>query len=182
MPADDDFAALFARAKGGCPDAVGALFTRYGPHVREVARRRLAKRLRARFDSVDCTQDVWLSFLKASVDRFEFPNERAFLGYLSGMAVNKIREERRRRATRKNDQELERPIAGEAQPLARQPTASQVAVAGERWDGLVGGLPDAHRQVLEMLRDGHSYDDIARRLDVHPKTVQRLLQRLRDRT
>src|SRR5262245_27885379 len=125
-PASDDFATLFAQAKGGCPDAVGILFTRYAPHVQEIARRRLAKRLRTRFDSVDCTQDVWLSFLRASVERLDFPNERAFLSYLSRMAENKIREEHRRRAALKNDFERERPIAEDTQPLSRQPTASQV--------------------------------------------------------
>ena len=32
--------------------------------------------------------DVWLSFLKASAERFDFPNEQAFVGYLSRMAAN----------------------------------------------------------------------------------------------
>src|SRR5207302_7006223 len=94
-PPTDDFAALFARAKEGDAGAVAELFTRYAPHVRAVVRRRLSNRLRPRFDSVDCTQDVWLSFLKASAERFDFPNEQAFVGYLSRMAANKIGEEHR---------------------------------------------------------------------------------------
>lgn len=181
-PADDEFAALFARAKAGCPEAVSALFTRYAPHVREVARRRLALRLRTRLDSVDCTQDVWLSFLKASVERLDFPNERAFLGYLSRIAVNKIGEEHRRRAAMKNDFLREQPLVGDTEPPAQQPTPSQVAVAGEQWDGMIGGLPGAHREILEMLRDGYTHAEIGRRLGVHKKTVQRLLQRLKGRT
>ena len=181
MPPPDDFAALFARAKGGCPEAVAALFTRYAPHVRAVVRRRLSNRLRPRFDSVDCTQDVWLSFLKASVERFDFPNERAFLGYLSKMAANKVWEEHRRRGAKKNDLTREQPIVGETEPPARQPTPSQVAAAGERWDGLVGGLPPTNRQVLEMLREGYTHDEIGDRLGFHKKTVQRLLQRLKGR-
>lgn len=180
-PPPDDFAALFARAKAGDEGAVAELFTRYAPHVRAVVRRRLSNKLRPRFDSVDGTQDVWLSFLKASVERFDFPNEAAFLGYLSKMAANKVWEEHRRRGAQKNDLNRERPIVGETDPPARQPTPSQVAVAGERWDGLVGGLTPAHRQVLEMLRDGYTHDEIGRRLGCHPKTVQRLLQRLKGR-
>jgi len=180
-PADDEFTALFARAKDGCPDAVSALFVRYAPHVREVARRRLALRLRTRLDSVDCTQDVWLSFLKTSVERLDFPNERAFLGYLSQMAVNKIGEEHRRRAAMKNDFLREQPLAGDNEPPARQASPSQIAVADEQWDGLIGRVPGAQREILEMLRDGYTHAEIGQRLVVHKKTVQRLPQRLKSR-
>lgn len=180
LPADD-FATLFVRAKSGDSAAVAELFTRYAPHVRAVVRRRLSSKLRPRFDSVDCTQDVWLSFLKASVERFDFPTEQAFLGYLSKMAANKIWEEHRRRGARKNDQGRERPIVGDTDPPARQPTPSQVAAADERWDGLVGGLTPTHRRVLEMLRDGYTHAEIGDRLGFHKKTVQRLLQRLQGR-
>jgi DNA-binding CsgD family transcriptional regulator len=32
-----------------------------------------------------------------------------------------------------------------------------------------------------MLREGYTHDEIGRRLGCHPKTVQRLLQRLKGR-
>ena len=81
----------------------------------------------------------------------------------------------------KNDLTRERPIVGDTDPPARQPTASQTAAAGERWDELVGGLNPTHRQVLEMLRDGYTHAEIGLRLGFHKKTVQRLLQRLEGR-
>jgi len=180
-PPFEDFSSLFARAKAGDSDAVAELFTRYAPHVQAVVRRRLSNKLRPRFDSVDGTQDVWLSFLKTSVERLDFPTETAFLAYLSKMAANKVGEEHRRRGAQKNDLNRERPIVGDTDPPARQPTPSQYAAADERWDGLVGGLPPTQRQVLEMLRDGYTHDEIGRRLGFHPKTVQRLLQRLKSR-
>ena len=180
-PPPDDFAALFARAREGDSEAVAELFRRYAPHVRTVVRRRLSNKLRSRFDSVDCTQDVWLSFLKASVERFDFPTEGAFIGYLSKVATNKVWEEHRRLGARKNDVTREQPIVGDTDPPARQPTPSQVAAADERWDGLVGGLNPTHRQVLEMLREGYTHAEIGDRLGFHKKTVQRLLQRLQGR-
>jgi RNA polymerase sigma factor (sigma-70 family) len=177
----EDFATVFARAKNGCPEALGELFTRYSPRVQAVVHRRLMQRLRTQLDSTDCTQDVWLSFLKVSLARLEFPDEKAFLGYLTRIAVNKLGEEHRRRTTQKNDLDREEaPLATE--PAARQATASQQAVAQERWEQLAADLTPPQRQMLEMLRAGCTHDEIGERLGIHPKTVQRLLQRLKPRT
>lgn len=180
MVPNEDFASVFARARTGSSEALAALYIRYAPHVREVVRRRLARPMRSRLDSVDCAQDVWLSLLKASVERLDFPDERSFLAYLTRMAVNKLGEEARRQTTRRSDRRREKPIVVETEPPARQPTPSQAALADERWAGLIGELPPAQREMVAMLRDGYTHEEIGRRLGVHKKTVQRLLQRLRD--
>lgn len=177
----EEFTTLFARAKRGCPEALGELFTRYSSRVQSVVHRRLMRQLRTQLDSVDCTQDVWLSFLKVSLARLEFPDEKAFLGYLTRIAVNKLGEEHRRRTTQKNDLGREDPSLA-TEPEARQATASQQAVAEEQWELLAADLSPPQRQMLEMLRAGCTHDEIGERLGIHPKTVQRLLHRLKPRT
>jgi DNA-binding NarL/FixJ family response regulator len=44
---------------------------------------------------------------------------------------------------------------------------------------MVRGLSPQHCRVLELLRDGHRAADIARRLDIHEKVIQRLRDQLR---
>ncbi len=172
-----DFADLFARAKEACPDALGELFKRYSPRVQAVVRRRLMHQLRCKLDSVDCAQDVWVSFLQASLQRLDFPDERAFLGYLVRIAVNKLGEEHRRQTTLKHDIAREEPIR-KAEPPGRDATVSQQAIAAEQWDRLAAGLTPPQRQMLELLRAGCTHAEIGERLGIHPKTVQRLLQKL----
>jgi RNA polymerase sigma factor (sigma-70 family) len=182
MPPESDFTELFARARAGCPEAAGALFARYADHVRAVVRRRLDRRLRDRLDSMDVTQDVWLSLLKGPVGRLEFPSERAFLAYLARMAANKIGEEHRRRAALRNGAGRDQPLARGTEPPSSQPTPRQLVVADERLEVLAAGLTPPQRAVLDLLTEGCTHEEIGRRLGIHPKTVQRLLQRIRDRS
>ena len=177
----EDFGALFASAKDGCPEALGELFTRYSTRVQAVVSRRMMTQLRGQLDSVDCTQDVWLTLLKRSLTHLQFPDEQAFVAFLTRIAMNKLGEVHLHRTTRKQDLKREERIVT-TEPPARAATVSQLAVAAEQWEKLAEGLPPAKLQMLELLRAGCTYGEIAQQLGVHPKTVQRLLQQLQPRT
>lgn len=178
----EDFGRLFARAKEGCPEALGELFTRYAARVQAVIHRRMARQLRGQLDSVDCAQDVWLTLLKRSLTHLRFPDEQAFLRYLTQIALNKLGEQYRIRTTLKNDVSREECIFPATEPPARTPTVSQAAIAGEQWERLAAGLPPAKRQVLELLRSGCTYAEISQQLGINQRTVQRLLDQLLPRT
>jgi RNA polymerase sigma-70 factor (ECF subfamily) len=64
------------------------------------------------------------------------------------------------------------------EPAARQPTPSQVAIANERWELFLKDQPAHYRQVLELLRQGHTHQEIATRLGLNEKTVRRLVRKL----
>jgi RNA polymerase sigma-70 factor (ECF subfamily) len=55
-------------------------------------------------------------------------------------------------------------------------------IAGEEWEQLRGRFPEGQRVVLELLRAGHSYEDIARLASVSVSTVNRIVRRLKDLT
>src|SRR5688572_23874581 len=57
-----DFSTLMQCVREGSADATKELLDRYGPHVLRVVRRKLNRKLRPKFDSVDFVQDVWASF------------------------------------------------------------------------------------------------------------------------
>jgi DNA-binding NarL/FixJ family response regulator len=59
-------------------------------------------------------------------------------------------------------------------------TPSKYVMADERWQRLTRNLPPAHLRVLELLREGHTNIEIADRLGIDRKAIQRIIDRLRE--
>jgi RNA polymerase sigma-70 factor (ECF subfamily) len=179
---EDDFHNLLDRARDGDQDAARILYTRYSSYVRAAVRRRLHPRLRRQYDSLDFVQDVWKSFLAAPGDRRQFDSPQALVGFLARVARNKVLEVVRLRfTTEKADITRELPLeaAGAGVP-GREPTPSQTAIAGERWESLVGKFPNSYRVILERLRAGYTYEEIAQQAGVSLSTINRIVRRLKD--
>jgi RNA polymerase sigma-70 factor (ECF subfamily) len=182
---NEDFRGLMDRVRSGSEEAAREMFDRYSGHIARVVRRRLSQQMRSQYDSVDFLQAVWASFFALPANRFEFTRTEELLGFLSRMACNKVIDAVRRRGTQKEGAGREQPVAGGApnpdeMPL-HQPTPSQEVIAEERWQRLLEGEEAPKRQVLEMLRLGHSYGSISRATGLDPKTIQRFLRRLFER-
>lgn len=178
MPGTADFLSLLEACRRREPAATAELVRRYLPHVRAAVRRRLATNMRLRFDSHDFAQDVWLSFFRAALDREDLCTETGLLAYLSQMARLKVAEEYRHQTTQKVGLTRAVPIAGTADAADREPTPSAVLIAADEWERITAGLPDRERQMLQMLRDGHTHADTAATFQLSEKTVQRLVRRL----
>lgn len=177
-----DIPQLLAAFRAGESAAADALYALCGPAIRAAVRRRLHDRLRTQFDSLDFVQDVWASFLAADPDRHEFATAEAVTGYLTRVAHNKVVEVFRRRFKTQKSAISREVAVGDAEPPAQAPSPSQRAIAGEAWERLLRGLPPGHRAVVERLREGHSYEDIARLTGVSLSTVNRIVRRLKDLT
>ncbi len=180
-----DFERLMERVRTGCPEAARELFEEYGGHIRLVVRRKMNRRLRSQYDSTDFTQAVWASFFTTSAEQFRFDTPEELVAFLAGMANNKLTEAYRNRVSAaKRDAGREQHFElGENDEVIiprdpRQPTPSQVLVAKEEWERLIEGLPSHYRLALELLRRGHTHAEVAERLDLSAKTIQRLLKRL----
>ena len=147
-----------------------------------------ARAPRPQDDSLDFLQDVWASFFVAP-DKCDFDDAQSLVSYLSRLAYHKVTDEYRRRFRgKKHDVHREQPLetAGPkpGEPLdvpMRGPTPSQVAIANERWERLVDGQPNCYRLVLDMLRLGHTHEEIVERTGLHRKVIQRLLQKITQR-
>lgn len=179
----DDIPKLLAAVRAGDPEASAEFYRRFGPFVRAAVRRQLHDGLRSRFDSIDFVQDVWASFLALPEDRYTFDSQGALVGFLTKVAYNKVIEVFRQRfGTQKHNVGRERPIAAHAdgEPLSPAATPSQWAVAGEQWERLLAQVPPGHRAIVELLREGHGYEDIARITGVSLSTVNRVVRRLKD--
>jgi RNA polymerase sigma-70 factor (ECF subfamily) len=185
-----EFTALMERVRAGDQEAARELYERYNEHVQRIVRWRLEERLRRQYDSMDLTQSVWASFFDVPAQQYTFGTPEELVAFLSRLAYNKVIDTRRKQlgTTRRGAEEHsldEEPAEEELPPLghtvpASTPTPSQYVMADERWQGLLRNLPPGHRRILELLREGHSQAEIADRLAVDRKAVQRLIDRLRD--
>jgi RNA polymerase sigma-70 factor (ECF subfamily) len=182
--APNEFAQLMERVRAGDPRAAQEVFDSYSEAIRRVVRRHLHQRLRNQYDSIDILQTVWASFFQVPPERYTFETPEALVHFLSQMAYNKVVDVfRSRLMTGKNNVNRQVSLnepAGELDNVlpVRQPTPSQLAIAEEHWERIIDGQPPRVRQVLEMLRVGHTQREVADRFGLHPKTIQRLLEKL----
>lgn len=181
-----DINALLGRIRDGDESAARELLARFEPQVRLVVRRQLPRLLRSRFDSIDFLQSVWATFfrrLRAGPERFEDP--RFLVSFLAQVAKNKIIDEYRRAASRKQDIRLEERLSSAGllsrELSADQDSASELAEANEAYDRLNDLLPEDRRGLLRLKLTGLSNRDIADRLGLSERTIRRVLEDLRRR-
>jgi RNA polymerase sigma factor (sigma-70 family) len=177
----DDFKTLLRGVLGGSREAADRLCRDYQPAIRRVVRRRLPQRLRVRYDSLDFVNDVWLSFFANPPVEANFDDPEELTYYLAKIARNKINEVERRARSPKEDLDREEPLdkanAGEGLPAA-EPTPSQIMGAEEEFRNMCRDRPPVQQRILELLRQGRSYSEIADALNTHEKTIWRLVRRL----
>ena len=184
---DSHFQTLVEKLRTGDIAAREDLVREYAGQIRTIVRRSLPDRLRQEFDSLDFAQDVWVSFLALPADRMVFPNPSALAGFLTRMARNKLIDTiRRRMGTQAHNIAREQPlqtVSNEAEreiPLvATDPSPSQELIARERVRSLEESLPEQYRSLVRLLESGLSHQEIADRLDVTTRTVERLVQKLK---
>ncbi|HMB08303.1 MAG TPA: sigma-70 family RNA polymerase sigma factor [Isosphaeraceae bacterium] len=185
---ESDLAGFLARIRAGDEAAARELLARYEPEVRLVVRRQLPRLLRSRFDSLDFLQSVWGSFFRrVRGDRGpdEFEDSRHLVAFLARAAKNKVIDEYRRAASRKQDMHREEPLWTERDRPKDLPadidSPSEVAQAREVFGRLCNLLPEERRSILELKAEGLSSRDIGARLGISERTVQRVLEDLRRR-
>jgi len=172
---------LMARIRDGDQDAVRELLDTYGAFLLHVIRRRLNALLRTQFDSADFVQAVWASFFAGRLADRDFASPEDLINFLAGLARHKVCDAARQRLkTDKRNLYRAHSLDGSAAALAgrepsRQPTPSQVAMAEEQWDRLLDGQPEHHRRILQLLREGHTQQEVAAELRLNEKTIRRVV-------
>jgi RNA polymerase sigma factor (sigma-70 family) len=174
--------ALLEKLTTGDDAAAEQVFRAYEPYLRMVVRRQLSPDLRAKFDSLDVVQSVWVHMLKGFRQagwRFaDRTHLRAFLVQLTRHRfIDRLR--RHRRAL-----ELEQPLTeaeGEDALHADDPEPFDVLQADELWEQLLELCPPAHREVLRLKRAGALTAEVAARTGLHEGSVRRILNALAKR-
>jgi len=186
---DLDFADLIARVRAQDEAAIAVLLSRFEADVRTMVRVRLPRALRNQFDSMDFVQAVWQSVLvRKGDDVGDFADAGKFRGFLAAVARNKVFEEHRRRTSMKYDLNREERLyvrRGERdvprEVRAPDPSPSESAQAGERLDQLIEGRSDHEKRVVELRRQGLTYEEVAEKLGCNERSVRRVIGELRSR-
>jgi RNA polymerase sigma factor (sigma-70 family) len=173
-----EFNRLLKKARTGCDPSAREIVDRFTPFMQRVIRRRLDRRLRSVFDSVDFSQSVWASFFAMAPQKQNFQAPEDLVRFLEQVARNKVVEQIRRRLGARNHRvQREIPLENEDELKARSPTASQEAIAQERWQQALKKQP-RHEEIMNCFRGGLSRKDIADRLGISERTVRRAIRRL----
>src|SRR3954447_13443640 len=102
---------ILVRIQQGDEHAAQELLACYEAEVRLVVRRQLPRLLRSRFDSLDFLQSVWGSFFhRIRTGPNDLREEQNLITFLAWAARNKVIDEYRRAATRKQDVRREEPL------------------------------------------------------------------------
>ncbi len=180
MTLSANFQDIFAKACQGSEADLRRLIDEYGPHLQRVVRHRLDERMRAKFDSLDFVQMVWMSFFADphAVERFDTPER--LIGYLAAMARNKVTDEERRRVRKRNGTSLERPIdeQTDAVPQANATTPSQFAMVREAYQIFEANESERDRAIVQLRMQGCTFREIAERMELHERTVRKIVERL----
>jgi RNA polymerase sigma-70 factor (ECF subfamily) len=170
---------LLGKLCSGDVSAAEQVFLAYEPYLRKVVRRQLPPRLRAKFDSVDIVQSVWVDLLegfRAAGWRFaDVAHLRAFL--LQATRHRFIDRVRQYQTGVEREQPLAR-MDPEQVPVAKQPRPSEVVQADDLWQKLLALCPPEHQAILRLRRQGHLLAEIAARTGLHVDSVRRILRRL----
>jgi RNA polymerase sigma-70 factor (ECF subfamily) len=172
----DPLAGLLEKLSSGDPTAAEQAFLAYEPYLRMVVRRQLPTWLRPKFDSVDVVQSVWADLLegfRTAGWRFaDADHLRAFLVKVTRHRfIDRLRQHER---AREREQPLYESAATEG-AVAADPRPSEVAQAEDLWQQMLALCPPAHQEILRLKREGLTRDEIARRTDLHPSSVRRIL-------
>lgn len=190
-------ASMLNRLKSGDESAASEILDRYESQVRLVVRRFLPRVLRSRFDSQDIMQSVWRSFFQkvreeqsanpAAVDKpvQEFQDSAQLFAFLSRMARNKVIDQYRRETSQKSDVHRQRTMYGESgedlDPPAPDESPAEVAEAADEYSHWRSLVPEDRQELIDMKADGLSTREIGVKLGISERTVQRVLEDLRQR-
>jgi RNA polymerase sigma factor (sigma-70 family) len=168
--------ALLMRLNAGDEVAVKQLFVAFEPYMRMVIRRHIVGSLRAKFDSADVVQSVWVDFVAGlQQSKWAFENVDQLRAFLVKMTRNRFID-----GLRKYRASLEREVAlpasrGDDVPADRCPRVSENFYADELWQQMVQACPAAHYELLRLRRQGASIAEISERTNLHEGSVRRIL-------
>lgn len=177
MPADSVDELLEQLGRGEI-QALGELVEAYGPYLRAVVRARLSDRLRAKFDSVDVVQSVWVHVIRQLGRDGWRVNDASHLRALLVTLARRRLATRARRCGREELGELSGEDGMAAVTDTRTRPPGEAAEVDDVWERLYLLTPPEHRPILLLRREGLTLDEIAARTGLHEGSVRRIIRQL----
>lgn len=181
---DVQFQDLMTRMLAGSEDAAEELFRLYEPHLVHAIRRKLHKKIRSKFDSLDFAQDVWASFFAEPHHQRPFENSEELVAHLIALARNKVVEKIRQRMivpkyNVNREQSLDDSRRFDKESLiSPDPSPSFLLSNEDEWKAFLRKQPLVYQRIFILLREGKTNLQIAQELGIHTRTVLRAAKRL----
>ncbi len=183
MPEDESSdRSLLRRFRNGQADASTRLYVRYANRLQALATRQTSHELGRRLDPEDIVQTVFRTFFRRVAEGgYDVPDGEEIWKLLLVIALNKIRDAGAHHKAAKRD--VRRTSSGEANESAIEQAAAKdeaaLAVLRMVVDEALEGLPESHRQMIELRIDGHEIAEISREVGRSKRSVERVLQDFR---
>ncbi len=159
--------------------------SRFSDRLLRLASARMSPRLSRRLDAEDIVQSVFESFFRRHREQqFDFSTANDVWRLLAAMTYRKTMQAARHHTRQQRDINREKadvPSHGpDAQaPPSDAPTASAVAMMQELLDEILTKLPETHHEMLLLRLEQYSIDEIADKVQVSTRTVNRTLALVR---
>ena len=176
MPADDPVTIWLGQLQAGDPAAVRPLFDRYFRRLVGLARKRLQEAPRRAVDEEDVALSAFDSFCRnAEHGRFPDLSDRESLWrLLATFSVRKASRQLRGGAVKTDRSGVLSEVLG------REPEPQLAAEMAEECERLLSALSDPELRRVALLRmDGHSVEEVAKKIGCAPRSVKRKLQLIR---
>jgi RNA polymerase sigma factor (sigma-70 family) len=172
----DALETLLAKLCQGDTAAAEMVVREYEPYLRMIVRRRLPRQLRAKFDSLDVVQSVWVHVLHGfRGGEWQFENVARFRAFLVKVTRNRLADRLRHFTTSLKREQM---IARDQGLLSSTPKPSEVAQAGDLWEKMLTICPTEHREILRLKRRGLPLAEIADRTGFHADSIRRIIRRV----
>jgi RNA polymerase sigma factor (sigma-70 family) len=171
---------LLDRIRADDLQAAEQIVALYEPQLRLIVRRKLSRRLRAKFDSLDVVQSVWTRMLQDfRAHGCRIASTEHLRNYLVQVTRNCLTDRLRHfRVALKRQQQAVAEVETASALASRQPRPSEIAQGNELWETMLASCPPQYHELLRLKRQGLTLDDIALKTGLHEGSVRRIIRKL----
>jgi RNA polymerase sigma factor (sigma-70 family) len=189
MSPDESFDALMARLRARDEAAASLVWDRYVRQLISLARSHLNTLVRRKVDPDEVVQSVFRSFfLRQAAGQFDLTGWDGLWGLLAKITIRKCGHKVRHFYGPVHDVRKEvTPTVGDDESrldwdgLSREPSPEEAASLIETVDGLMEGLADRDRQIVELRLQGYTVPEISAQVGRTEFTVEGRLKHIRKR-
>jgi len=177
---DSSLENMLERLRQGDLAAAESIFIAFEPYLRQMVRRQITSKMRAKFDSIDVVQSVWGDLLEGfRLADYEFSDVDRLRAFLVRATLNRfIDQVRRQRRSWDHEQPFQGNHANDVVLNSLKTNPVDEMIAKDVWQQLWTLCPNRHHEILILKRQGYNLAEIASRTGLHEGSVRRILNDL----
>ena len=154
---------------------------RFTGRLLALAKSRMPERINQRVDPEDVVQSVFRTFFaRNAAGQFVFQETPDVWRLLAAITYRKVQQTIRFHQRHQRDVQREESGMEHDERLPEsEATASSLAIMVELVDRIIERIPEQHRDILKLRLENYSVDEIADRVEVSTRTVERALAIIR---